>query len=172
MKLKLLLFLIFGVILTAVGQAKKEVISAQDSIYKSQVNKTRIDGIYIPKDVKEAMTELDRLSPEESKAKLKTISEDVMAKKLHFGLGRWVAVNWQLELGSRLSKHLDDLGLIDQDEKVNFLLKMYHRHLMGTPLLVKETAKEVADKRDEAYRKMMKEKYGLTIDTTKRTKKS
>jgi hypothetical protein len=139
----------------------------KDSIYQSQVNKTRIDGVYIPKDVLDAMSELDRLSPAESKEKLKTTTEEIMAKKLHFGLGRWMSFNWQLELGSRLSKHLNDLGLENEDEMVTFLLKMYHRHLVGSPLKVNETAKSIVDQREAAYRKMMKEKYGITIDSTK-----
>jgi hypothetical protein len=143
------------------GQSKEEIIRIQDSIYRAQVNKTRIDGVYIPKDVNEAMAELDRLSPKESTAKLKTIDEETMAKKLHFGLGRWMVVNWQLGFGSRMSKYLTELGLKGEDEMSQYLLISYHRHLKKTPINEQQLAKEIILKRELEYRKMMKEIHGI-----------
>jgi hypothetical protein len=82
--LEIKLFLSFSFILLiesfVFGQSKEEVIRTQDSIYQSQVNKSRINGVYIPKDIVEAMSELDRLSPPNSVSKLKTIDEETMAK--------------------------------------------------------------------------------------------
>ncbi len=129
------------------GQSREEAIRVQDSIYKSQVVKTRIDGVYIPKDTKDAMLELDRLSPKESIAKLKTIDEETMAKKLHFGLGRWMVVNWQLNLGSRMHKYLTDLGLKGEDEMTQFLLICYNRHIKNVTLDELGLAKSIKDRK-------------------------
>ncbi len=145
----------------AFGQSKEEVIRTQDSIYQSQVNKSRIDGVYIPKDINEAMSELDRLSPPNSVSKLKAIDEETMAKKLHFGLGRWMIVNWQLNLGSRFLKYLTDLGLRGEDEMTKFLLISYNRHIKKTPIMEKELATTFVKNRELAYRAKLKELHGI-----------
>jgi methionine synthase II (cobalamin-independent) len=123
------------------SQTKKEyldadqlrVVNESDSIYKSNIKKTKLYGVYIPKDLDDAMTELDRLSPPESKVKLKTIDEDKMAKRLHFGLGKWIDHNWNLKEGSRYSHYLKELGLKNSDDMVNFTLISFHRFLMKQP---------------------------------------
>ena len=143
------------------GQTLSESIRLKDSIYQSQVYKTRIDGVYIPKDVADAMKELDRRSPPESVAKLKQTDEETVAKKLHFGFGRWMVVKWQLNMGSRLSVHLSQLGLIDEDEMTRFLLISYHRHIMKKELQSKELAQSIKEKREAEYRKKMKELHGI-----------
>lgn len=143
------------------GQSVTESIRVKDSIYQSQVNKSRIDGVYIPKDVADAMKELDRLSHPESVAKLKQTDEETVAKKLHFGLGRWMVVNWQLNFGSRLSAHLTNLGLINEDEMTRFLLISFHRHLMKKDLESQKLAKSIKDKREAEYRLRMKELHGI-----------
>lgn len=143
------------------GQSAAESARVADSTFKSNVVKSRIDGVYIPKNIEDAMLELDRLSPPESKVKYKEAEELVVAKKLHFGLGRWMSVNWSFVPGSRISKLLTDIGLIMEEEKINFMLRMYHRHLNGKPLMAIETAKEYIQKREDEYRKMMKEQHGI-----------
>ena len=163
MKVKLFISfsLIFFIDCVVLGQTKEEVIRIQDSIYQSQVNKSRIDGVYIPKDINEAMSELDRLSPPNSVSKLKSIDEETMAKKLHFGLGRWMVVNWQLNLGSRFLKYLTNLGLRGEDEMTKFLLISYHRHIKKVPIREKELAESFVKDRELEYRAKIKELYGI-----------
>jgi hypothetical protein len=155
------IFVLTGSFYQLTGQSLEETIRIKDSIYQSQVNKVRIDGVYIPKDVVDAMKELDRLSPPESVAKLKQTDEETVAKKLHFGLGRWMAVNWQLNFGSRLSAYLSNLGLMNEDEMTRFLLITYHRHIMKKDLQSTELARSIKEKREAEYRKQMKELHGI-----------
>ncbi|MBK8817891.1 MAG: hypothetical protein IPN49_01920 [Saprospiraceae bacterium] len=51
-------------------QTDKPKISG-DSLYQSNIKKTRLYGVYIPKDIPEAMAELDKLSTQEAKDLLK-----------------------------------------------------------------------------------------------------
>ncbi len=123
--------------------SKDSILIAQtDGIYQGNIKKSKLYGVYIPKDLDDAMIELDRLSPPESREKLKSISEDVMAKKLHFGLGRWISHNWNFEEGSRFSHYLKGKGILKSDDMVNFTLISYHRHIMKKPQEIESRAKK------------------------------
>jgi hypothetical protein len=112
---------------------KQRLINEADSIYKSNIKKSRLHGVYIPKDLDDAFLELDRLSPPEAINKMKAIPEEIVAKKLHFGLGRWIAHNWNFDEGSRFSHYLKGLGIIKTDDMINFMLVSYHRYLNKKP---------------------------------------
>lgn len=136
-----------------VDTTKQKVILEMDSIYKANIKKTKLYGVYIPKDMEDAFMELNRLSPPESIEKLKTIDEVTMAKKLHFGLGKWIGHNWNLAEGSRYSHYLKGLGLEYADDMINFTLISYHRHLMKRPQDLAERAKAYKKKREEEAKK-------------------
>ncbi len=139
------IFLLFAAQLS--GQTKDQLIKEADSLYKSNILKTRINGVYIPKDLEEAFMELDRLSPPESLQKIKVEEENFIAKKLHFGLGRWMAINWNFDEGSRFSHYLTKLGLLYRDEMIDFMLISYHRYLNQRPMEVEQRVKTYAEKR-------------------------
>lgn len=129
------------------GQTKDQLIREADSLYKSNILKTRINGVYIPKDLEEAFMELDRLSPPESLQKIRVEDENFIAKKLHFGLGRWMAINWNFDEGSRFSHYLTRLGLLYRDEMIDFMLISYHRYLNQRPMEVEQRVKTYVEKR-------------------------
>ncbi len=139
------IFLLFAAQLS--GQTRDQLIKEADSLYKSNILKTRINGVYIPKDLEEAFMELDRLSPPESLQKIKVEEENFIAKKLHFGLGRWMAINWNFDEGSRFSHYLTKLGLLYRDEMIDFMLISYHRYLNKRPQEVAQRVKTYAEKR-------------------------
>ncbi len=143
------------------AQSKAEAIRLQDSTYQSNIRKTRINGVYIPKDMDEALKELDDLSPAESKTKMKMASEDVIAQKLHFGLGRWMAHNWNFDEGSRFSHYLTGMNLRYSEDMIDFMLRMYHRHLSNKPLDAQKTAAKYQEERDRKYQEEMKAKLGV-----------
>lgn len=128
-----------------------------DSIYKSNIKKSRLYGVYIPKDMNEAFAELDRLSPKESLIKIKSAKEAVIAKKLHFGLGRWMSYNWNFDEGSRFSHYLKGLGLFNSDEMIDFMLVSYHRYLNNKDQDVEKRVKEYQKKREEEQLKKSKD---------------
>ncbi|MBK6546168.1 MAG: hypothetical protein IPG12_12975 [Saprospiraceae bacterium] len=67
--------------------------------YEARIKLERIDDVYIPKDLKDALKELDRLTDTKTALELISSSEDTIASKLHFNLGRWMQIHWGLGRG-------------------------------------------------------------------------
>lgn len=144
------------------SQSKEDMSREQDSIYNSNITKTRLNGKYIPKDLEDAFKELDQLSPPKELIKVKLASEDLIAKKLHFGLGRWMSYNWNFEQGSRFSHYLTtNMNLRYTDDMIDFMLRVYHRYLNKKPLDQINLGKSYQKKRDDAYAAELKLKYGI-----------
>lgn len=132
--------------------------------YAKNIKKSRINGVYIPKDHIEALTELKEMSPKESLAKFRTQSEEVVIKKLHFGIGRWIRYNWNFYEGSRLGEHLKVMGVSHPDDMSTFLLMLLHRDLNGNPANEEDI---IAKLSDERKKKNGMNKEVTTIKTTK-----
>jgi len=137
-----------------------------EAIYAKNIKKSRINGVYIPKDHTDALKELKEMSPEDALAKFRTQSEEVVVRKLHFGLGRWIRYNWSFYEGSRLAEHLKGMGVSHPDDMSNFLMTLLHRDLNGNPANEKELIANLSEER--------RKKNGLnqevnTIKTTKKT---
>ena len=131
------------------AQTTKEIESKKFAeTYKRNIQKSRLNGIYIPKDIDDAMKQLDRKSDATAAASFKSAPEDVVAKKLHFGLGRWMIHNWNLEFGSRLSHQLTELGLKHYDDMAQVLIRCYHRYLNDKPLNPKPIVLELIEARE------------------------
>lgn len=135
--------------------------------YKKNIRKSKINGIYIPKDLNDAFRELVALSPEESILKYKEAPEAVVAKNLHHGLGKWMISKWSFYSGSRLSHKLKDLGLSYPDDMAQFILRTFHRHLNNLPLEQKELAAEYVEMREKEFEKRKKEAKILKTETKK-----
>lgn len=103
-------------------------------IYREREKLERINDVYIPKDILEAMTELDRLTDDAKAKKLISSPEDTVASKLHFSLGRWMQIHWGLEEGSRLMAYLKSRGLSFPDDMADLLIRCWYRHLSLQPL--------------------------------------
>ena len=146
MNMKLLLSAIFSLLLIASGFAQDKAPypngkKGYEEAYKRNIKKSRIGGVYIPKDIHEAIQELDALSPDGAKVKFTNAPEEVIATKLHFGLGRWISVFWNFEEGSRYVEYLRNLGITDPDHMIQFTIVSYHRYKNGREL---EIDKQVA----------------------------
>lgn len=142
----------------------------RDSIYKENIKKTRIYGVHIPKNLEEAFRELDELSEEKDRRKFQMADEKIVAKKLHFGLGRWMSHNWQFEFGSRFTVYLNKLGLYHPDDMIQFMLISYHRYLNKRPLDSEILAKELIEKRKKEEEERIKQN-SETISTIRVIKK-
>lgn len=154
MKIFGLIFLSLMVTVTF-GQDRAQLIKEADSIYQSNIKKSRLNGVYIPKDLEEAFGELNRMSPPESLEKIKSVSEETIAKKLHFGLGKWMSHNWNFEEGSRFSHYLKGLGLFHTDDMIDFMLISYHRHLLKKEQDIPSRIKVYQEKREKEKVKQM-----------------
>lgn len=134
LRMKSILF--FSIIWTVCNAS----IWAQDTeeeilrIYKDRITQERINDVYIPKDLPDAMLELDKLTDAKKARELLQASEDTVASKLHFSLGRWMQIHWGLGEGSRLMEHLKSKGLSFPDDMMDLLIRCWYRHLKGQDL--------------------------------------
>ncbi|TPD67181.1 DUF6794 domain-containing protein [Flavobacterium microcysteis] len=90
--------------------AEKETIrikEKEEEEYKKRLTLDKIDNFYIPKNLYECNTELDKILDLESKNMLAE-TEERESIQHHFGLGMWIRNNWGLHGGSRLLKYFHD----------------------------------------------------------------
>lgn len=131
--------------------SKKTVIG--DSLYQSNIKKSRLYGVYIPKDIPDALQELEKLSTPEAKSTLQKANEATIGKKLRFGLGRWMEYNWNFQEGSRFSHLLREMGMSHVDDMVEFMIILFYRHVKNAPLMEKELADQMVKRRKEILKK-------------------
>ena len=100
-----------------------------------------LDGIYVPKDLKDAYEQIDVSLPDSIKTRIKKMSEDDFISNSHFGSGLSIRNGWQLWRGSRLSKYFNDMGIYHPDDMSGIILTSYYRYLTGKEI---ELEKQVA----------------------------
>jgi hypothetical protein len=128
---------IAGIFLVCLSTAAQEFPRSEpeyDSLYARNILLEEIDGIYIPKDLQDAFAELKRLSSPQDIEKFRKAPEELMRTKLHFGLGRWMIVNWAFYEGSRFAYFLREAGLEHPDDMARVVIVCFHRHLNQQPL--------------------------------------
>src|SRR6218665_293038 len=79
------------------------VDSAALKEYEKRTKLTRIDGKYIPKDLNDALLELDKIMEEGAKKKFLEFSEEDARTKTHFSFGKYINARWSIQEGSRLT---------------------------------------------------------------------
>jgi hypothetical protein len=109
-----------------------------EALYEKRIKMEIINGVYIPHDLEDAFRELNRLTEPKALIRFKNSPEDSIRRKLHFGLGRWIHVNWGLEEGSRISHYFKLKGVSMPDDIVELIILAWHRHLNGVPLRLEE----------------------------------
>lgn len=159
MKLQYILSLTIGLcfcLLTVheVGAQKKDDV-LETPVYAELIKKEYINNVYIPESLYDAFEELKRLSDKQGLNNFKGGDEEVVAKKLHFGLGRWIMKKWNLHDGSRYAHYLREKGLSYPDDMARFTIISLHRHLNGVDLDIDGRIKKVKDQRDKEHRERM-----------------
>ncbi len=94
------------------------------------------EEIYIPKDLNDCFSELNRLLKKEDIEKIR--SGEIEPIEMHFGLGMGLRNNWGLWGGSRLAKYFNVMGIHHPDDMSGIILDSYARHLKGEPLKLDE----------------------------------
>lgn len=128
-----------------------------DKKYDWRIRQEVLYGVYIPKDVPETFIQLNRLIDEKSKAKFKSMPEDQVDTKLFFSLGRWMTYNWSLYDGSRLSVHMQGLGIHHPEDMARFIMIAYHRSLNKKPLEIKELIEAFKEKEKRQKEERLKQ---------------
>ena len=132
--------------------------------YNKRITLEMINGVYIPADLEDAFSELNRLSDPRGVAEFKSAPEDSIRRKLHFGLGKWILVNWGLEDGSRYSHHLKQKGITLPDDMVEFTIVTWHRKLNGQPLKPEEEIAMIQKRMAEDQKKRDEDKKVISIE--------
>lgn len=115
--------------------------------YAKRIKLEMINGVYIPIDLEDAFSELNRLSDAKGISNFKNAPDSLIAKS-HFGLVKWVQLNWGLDEGSRFSDYLKRKGISLPDDMARVIVLMYHRKLNGQPLMFEEEVAKIAKRMD------------------------
>lgn len=159
MKEKVLLFCL-GFLLAgaSVLHAQGEPVATEaeyDKAYERRIQQEYLYGVYIPKDLSDAIVQLNKLADRESLQKFRMAGEEEAVRKLHFSLGRWIIHNWGFYGGSRLSVALKDMGLHHPDDMARLIIRSMHRSLNKKPIEVKEQIALLQEAREAERKKRM-----------------
>jgi hypothetical protein len=119
--------------------------------YQERITKEKLNGTFIPKNLEDALSELDKRISPESQAKMKAMPEDSVCIFMHNRLGQWVILNWGFYGGSRLSHYLRSAGITFPDDMADFIILAYHRKLNAKPIEIKELAADFRMKRKKEF---------------------
>lgn len=129
--------------------AEEETIKEKTRIQKEIKKRLKldtIDGIYIPKNLYECMTELDKTLSFENKKQLKEAETSFEFNSHLGGLGMWIRNNWGLNGGSRLLKYFKDRKIGDyafgNDTISGIIIAEYIKWLKGDKNSWKKWEKE------------------------------
>ncbi|AHM59245.1 hypothetical protein D770_04890 [Flammeovirgaceae bacterium 311] len=114
-------------------QIKKyqEKQKADNEAYLARINKDSLNGVYIPKDLRDSFATLNKILSEKDIKEIKTLSSRNETIKYHHGLGMWLRNNWGLWSGSRLQKYMLDMGVDHPDSMSALVLELYYDWLHG-----------------------------------------
>ncbi|MDQ3142809.1 MAG: hypothetical protein M3Q56_11250 [Bacteroidota bacterium] len=143
-----------------------------DSVtYQRRIAMDRIQDVYIPRDTKDAMIELMKLTRAEGRENFMKASEDTIASKLHFSLGRWMLIHWGMEEGSRLSHYYKSMGISNMDDQIDYLIRCFYRHVLGQDLKEAELTQFYIEKRKKLWAEELKKRKIISETTTIRPPK-
>ncbi|HST53320.1 MAG TPA: DUF6794 domain-containing protein [Pyrinomonadaceae bacterium] len=110
---------------------KEEEKLRQRQELEERLTAENINGVYIPKNLGECFTELDKLLPEVDRNEMKALADRKEMIQYHMGLGLWMRNNWGLWGGSRLQKYFTDRGVRHPDNMSGVILYYYYDWLKG-----------------------------------------
>lgn len=159
--------LILGFSLNLLGQQAFNSEEEYLKEYERNIKKTHLEGVYIPASIEEAMEELKNLSDEASLKKFAQAPIEKVAEKLHFGIGRWMIVNWQFYTGSRISHIMKGKGVLTPDSMAQYLIRHFHAYLNGEVLNEEDLIKKVNERHEAEMKKRRQENTLIKSETRK-----
>jgi hypothetical protein len=137
--------------------------------YKWRIEQSSLVGQYIPKDLPDAINELNKLTDEASREKFKRLTESDAEHKLYFSLGRWVATNWSFYEGSRLSHYLKEVGITFPEDQAVAVIIAWHRTLNKKEINFKEIRDRLVEKRKKEHEERLRNKQTVIKEEIKKT---
>lgn len=116
---------------------------------------------YKPKDLDEAIVQLDRIFPDSFKTQIYNMSEDEFLSNTHMSTGMWIRNNWGLWKGKDLAKYFNNLGIYHPDDMSSIILRCYYRHLHEKPY---ELDNQIAGYQDY-WKRMEEHQHKMQSDT-------
>ena len=104
--------------------------------------KSKIDGVYIPKNLRESINEIDGFYSDSIKNGIIKMEEGEFIGEYHMGTGLWIRNNWNLWKGSRLSRYFKRHGIKHPDDMSVIILTSYYRQLRGQEIDLKGQIKK------------------------------
>lgn len=99
--------------------------------YEQRLVADTIDGIYIPRNIEDCLTQLDSILPFKNRNVIKSRPNRESMSDFHFGLGMWLRNNWGLWSGSRLERYFYARGIYHPDNISGAILEYYYDYLHG-----------------------------------------
>lgn len=133
------------------------------------------DTKYKPKNLDEAISQLDILLTEKKKKDIYDMTEKDYISNSHFSTGMWIRNNWGLWGGQELAKYFNALGIYHPDDMSGIILCSYYRHIHNQDYKLEEQIKYYQDywkksqelgqrlKTDTAFERQEKLKYEISI---------
>lgn len=140
--------------------------------YKWRIEQSTLAGQYIPKDLPDAINELNKLTDESSRVKFKSLTEGEAEHKLYFSLGRWVATNWSFYEGSRLSHYFKEVGITFPEDQAIALIIAWHRTLNKKDINFKEIRDRLVEKRKKEHEERLRNKQTIVKEEIKKAPNS
>ncbi|HHH53596.1 MAG TPA: hypothetical protein ENK91_08050 [Bacteroidetes bacterium] len=100
-----------------------------------------IEGVYIPKNLDECLSEIDKKLSEKDKKEICEMNEKEFIGSSHFGLGIGLRNSWGLWKKSRLVIHFNNMGIFHPDDMSGIILASYYRKLKGKKISLKKQVK-------------------------------
>lgn len=126
--------------------------------FDQRIKLTRIEGKYIPKDLNDAMMELNKIMEDGAKKKFADMSENDARQKTHFSFGKYINARWYIQEGSRLTVWFQKNKIYDFDDMIDCIIVAYHRTLNNKPIKFEQLADYYYKKQMEKVKKLVEDK--------------
>lgn len=104
-------------------QAKQKIANDE---YIVRTLKDSLNGVYIPKDLRDCFVQLDKMLSEKSKIEIKKLKNKDETIKYHHSLGMSLRNSWGLWGGSRLQKYFLEKKVNHPDNMSSLILEFYY----------------------------------------------
>lgn len=121
--------------------------SEYEQNYKKRIEQSQLAGQYIPKDLPDAIEQLNKLTDQQSRDKFKMLNEYDAQHKMFFSLTRWICTNWGFYEGSRMSHYLKEVGISFPEDQATAIIIAWHRTLNKKDINFKQIRDSIVEKR-------------------------
>lgn len=163
-------YFLFTLIVQSLAQGENKLPTTKseyETTYKWRIDQAHLSGQYIPKDLPDAITELNKLTDAASREKFKNLSEYDAEHKMYFSLNRWVCTNWGFYEGSRLSHYLKEVGITYPEDQATSIILAWHRSLNKKDINFRQIRDSIVEKRKREREERLRNGQVLKEETLK-----